>query len=248
MIASIRRDGFVGTSTIDFAVSRGAAEECSPGRQTRVRETSQICVEPRRGDRSLPPGTVFFRRSAAQNKFWIVVNPGLAAGATFFRRSAADVSNFLLSGAPPQRRPGLGMTPSTRLAARGTQTRVSVPHRQKWSVLHRQRVSVPHRQRVVWATSRDGAQLIQNLFLGRESSLVILREDLLVPDSDVEDSSAAADDRGVDLEFLLDLSRQTGGSGKVVSNAAVFDRDLHGRSSSSVFALLTQPRRERESP
>ena len=52
---------------VDFAVSRGAAAECSPGRQTGVRGTSQICVEPRRGDRSVHPGTVFFRLRACHH-------------------------------------------------------------------------------------------------------------------------------------------------------------------------------------
>jgi hypothetical protein len=74
---------------------------------------------------------------------------------------------------------------------------------------------------------RAGAELFEDLFLGGESSLVMLGEDFLVAERDVEDPSAAADDRRIDIELLLDLGRQTGGSGQEVSNAAVFDRDLH---------------------
>jgi hypothetical protein len=57
----------------------------------------------------------------------------------------------------------------------------------------------------------------------------VLREDPLVVGSHHEDASAAAHDFAVDAELLLDLSRQTGGSGKVVSNAAVVDSDVHSR-------------------
>jgi hypothetical protein len=77
------------------------------------------------------------------------------------------------------------------------------------------------------ARLREGAQLVEDLFLGGEASRVALREDPVLPDADIEDASAAADDRGVDVECLLDLSRQTGGSREIVSNAAVFNRDLH---------------------
>lgn len=46
-------------------------------------------------------------------------------------------------------------------------------------------------------------------------------------DGDVEDPAATAYQDRLESETLLDLSRQTGGSGKVVSNNAVFDLDLH---------------------
>jgi hypothetical protein len=75
--------------------------------------------------------------------------------------------------------------------------------------------------------SRARAQFVEDLFLRRESSLVMLGEDFLVAQGDVEDPSATADDRRVDIEFLPDLGRQTGSAGQKVSNAAVFDRDLH---------------------
>jgi hypothetical protein len=71
--------------------------------------------------------------------------------------------------------------------------------------------------------------LVENLALGRETPFLFLREDGFVVDRDNEDSSAAADDFAVDPEFPFDLSRQTGGSWEVVSNAAVVDSNMHGR-------------------
>jgi hypothetical protein len=44
---------------------------------------------------------------------------------------------------------------------------------------------------------------------------------------DIEHAAAAADELRLDTEFLFDRGRQTGGPGKVVSNAAVFDRQVH---------------------
>jgi hypothetical protein len=77
---------------------------------------------------------------------------------------------------------------------------------------------------------RSGAQLghlVENLALGREAAFLFLREDDFAVDRDDEDSAAAADDFAVDPEFALDLSRQTGGSWEVVSNAAVVDSNMH---------------------
>jgi hypothetical protein len=56
----------------------------------------------------------------------------------------------------------------------------------------------------------------------------VFGEDALVVDGHVEDAAASANDLAVDPELLLDLSRQTGGSGQVVSDAAVVDPDVHG--------------------
>ena len=77
------------------------------------------------------------------------------------------------------------------------------------------------------ASSREGPQLVEDLALGGETPGVVFGEDLPVIDGDHEDASASADDFAVDPELLLDLSRQTGGSGKVVSNSAVVDSDVH---------------------
>lgn len=76
-------------------------------------------------------------------------------------------------------------------------------------------------------TQLSGAHLIENLALRREPALIALREDLLPVDGDDEDPAAAADDLTVDAEFSFDLSRQTGGSGEIVSNAAVIDSNVH---------------------
>jgi len=70
-------------------------------------------------------------------------------------------------------------------------------------------------------------QLVEDLLLGRETPLVVLREDALVVDGHIEDAAASADDLTIDSELLLDLSRQTGGSGEVVSDSAVVDPDVH---------------------
>jgi len=77
---------------------------------------------------------------------------------------------------------------------------------------------------------RSGAKrghLVEDLALGRETAFLFLREDDFAVDRDDEDSSAAADDFAVDPEFPFDLSRQTGGSWEVVSNAAVVDSNVH---------------------
>jgi hypothetical protein len=70
----------------------------------------------------------------------------------------------------------------------------------------------------------------------REAAQGLLGEDQVVPDRDLEDASAAADELGLDAELLLDLSRQTGGAWIVVSARAVFDGDM-GRHGS----LLSSP-------
>ena len=60
-----------------------------------------------------------------------------------------------------------------------------------------------------------------------ESTDVLLAPDLGAVDVYVENSARTLDELGLDLERLLQCIRQTGGSGKVVSLAAVFDADLH---------------------
>jgi hypothetical protein len=49
-------------------------------------------------------------------------------------------------------------------------------------------------------------------------------------DFDLETTRAGADEVKIDLGILLaDFGRQPGGLGQVVSDPAVFDRDVHGR-------------------
>ena len=55
-----------------------------------------------------------------------------------------------------------------------------------------------------------------------------LGEDQLAVDGDFKHAAARGDELAVNLERFLQLGRQTGGAGFVVSLAAVFDLDLHG--------------------
>ena len=74
---------------------------------------------------------------------------------------------------------------------------------------------------------RQRSHLVDDLALGREPSFILLGKDALSVDADDEDPAAAADDLAVDAEFAFYLSRQTGGSREVVSNAAVVDSNMH---------------------
>jgi len=58
-----------------------------------------------------------------------------------------------------------------------------------------------------------GAQLLDDLALGREAAFVLFGEDLPAVDADDEDAAAAADDFAVDAQLPFNFSRQTGGSG-----------------------------------
>jgi hypothetical protein len=53
-----------------------------------------------------------------------------------------------------------------------------------------------------------------------------LREDQLAVASDLKGTTGALDQLRVDIQLLLDVCRQTGGSGVVVSNHTIFDLDL----------------------
>ena len=59
-----------------------------------------------------------------------------------------------------------------------------------------------------------------------EAAGLLLGVDDLVVHGDVEDASASADQLRRDSELALDLRRQTGGPGVVVSHSAVFDTDM----------------------
>ena len=63
-----------------------------------------------------------------------------------------------------------------------------------------------------------------DLAVVRETAELLLREDGASVEGDLEDAAAAVHEFGVEIEPLLQLSRQTGGSGAVVSHHAVFDR------------------------
>ena len=59
----------------------------------------------------------------------------------------------------------------------------------------------------------------------RETTCLLLGEEQLVVDGDLEDPSGTLDELRLDPELLLDLLRQTGGAGVVVSDAAVLNDD-----------------------
>lgn len=81
---------------------------------------------------------------------------------------------------------------------------------------------------------RHGAELADDFFgLGKPTGLV-LAEDRFAVDDDVEHTATALDQLGLDADFLLDRSRQTGGIGVVVSFTAVGDRDGHALNSSRI--------------
>ncbi len=59
-----------------------------------------------------------------------------------------------------------------------------------------------------------------------EAPHLVLREDQVTVHADFKGSARTLDEAGRNLVSLLNRVRQTGGSGLVVSNNAVFDRDL----------------------
>jgi hypothetical protein len=97
---------------------------------------------------------------------------------------------------------------------------------------------------------RPGAQLLLDLSRHGEAAHLLLGEEHLVTDGDFKDSPGATHELGLDAEFLLEIGRQTGGTGVVVSHPAVFDSHVgHGcspfpgqfydsASRASVYSLL----------
>jgi hypothetical protein len=67
----------------------------------------------------------------------------------------------------------------------------------------------------------------------RETPQLLLGEQQVVAHGDLEDATTAADELGCDAELLLDLGRQTGGTGVVASTGAVLDGDVVLRHGSS---------------
>jgi hypothetical protein len=72
-------------------------------------------------------------------------------------------------------------------------------------------------------------QFLDDLRLGGKTPLLFLREEGVVADGDDEDAAGTADEIGLEAEGLPDRGRQTGGPGKVVSNAAVVDSNAHAQ-------------------
>jgi len=90
---------------------------------------------------------------------------------------------------------------------------------------------------------RPRAQRVEDLALRREAPFILLGEDLLVVHGHDEDAAAAANELTVDTELFLDFSRQTGGSRKVVSNAAVVDPNVHDTALTRMAVTLSRPPR-----
>lgn len=67
----------------------------------------------------------------------------------------------------------------------------------------------------------------------------VLGEEQLAIDRHVEDAPAARLQLGVNTQSLLQLGRQTGSRGLVVSNRAVLDVDLHGPTLSPAVYCFT---------
>jgi len=61
-----------------------------------------------------------------------------------------------------------------------------------------------------------------------EAVLGLFGKNQVAVDSYFKYAATGGDQLGFDSETGLDLSRQTGGAGFVVSNLAVLDQDLHG--------------------
>jgi hypothetical protein len=71
-----------------------------------------------------------------------------------------------------------------------------------------------------------------------EAAERFLGEDQVVAHGDLENATTAADELGGDAELLLDLDRQTGGTGVVASAGAILDGDVllrHGSSFPGAF-------------
>jgi hypothetical protein len=74
---------------------------------------------------------------------------------------------------------------------------------------------------------RERFDFLYDLSFRGEATFFVFGEDLGVPDGDIERSAGTADELRVDVEFFFERGRQTGGSGEVVSDYAVFDDHVH---------------------
>ena len=75
--------------------------------------------------------------------------------------------------------------------------------------------------------SRRGNQSEDLTRFGKASDR-LLGEDQPAVGDDVEDAAAARDESGIEAPGLLELGRQTGGTGQIVSLLAVGDLERHG--------------------
>ena len=75
-------------------------------------------------------------------------------------------------------------------------------------------------------SARELAELLDDFTLAWEAVHLMLREKDFTVDDHIENPAAQPCEDRFDVEIPVDLSRQTGGSGQVVSDAAVSDLDL----------------------
>ncbi len=68
----------------------------------------------------------------------------------------------------------------------------------------------------------------QDFIIGGETVQCFFAENQMTVNAHFEDASAGGDQFGLDVKFVVDRFRQTGGAGFVVSNLAVFDGNMHG--------------------
>jgi hypothetical protein len=71
-----------------------------------------------------------------------------------------------------------------------------------------------------------------------EAVLLLLREDEVAVDRDLEDATVPPDELRGEAELMLDVVRQTGGSGEVASSLAVLDRYLVGHAGPLSAAII----------
>ncbi len=102
----------------------------------------------------------------------------------------------------------------------------------QWSVVGGQptnQIYRDHESGVTSLVTESGPDRLCDLTLIREAADFFLGEDQLSFQGDLEYAVLALDELGVEIEFVLQFSRQTGGSGFVVSNHAVLNRQIsHG--------------------
>lgn len=84
----------------------------------------------------------------------------------------------------------------------------------------------------------EGADFFDDLAFRGEAAFFAFGKEDVVAYGDDEDAAAAADEFTLHAQCFLELGRQTGGPGEVVSNAAVVD-------SNAQWLRLTWFRRER---
>jgi len=77
-----------------------------------------------------------------------------------------------------------------------------------------------------------------------EAAQLLLGEEQVVVHGDLEDATTAADELRGDAELLLDLGRQTGGTGVVASTGAVLDGDVFVRHGASFPRRILPARAE----